>query len=84
MDIEFLDESPQFDTRVSMAQQIITTLRKRPDEWAIVRRWPKSSKSSAYSYAQYLRRTYEDIEARARIVGDEAQVVARYIEEDVA
>ena len=48
------------------------------------RRWPKSSKSSAHAYAQFLRRDYGFIEARARVVGDEAQVVARYIEEDIA
>ena len=83
MDIEFLEEAPVFD-RASMAHQIIATLKKRPGTWAIVRRWPKSSKSSAYAYAQFLRRNYGFIEARARVVGDEAQVVARYIEEDVA
>ena len=83
MDIEFLEEDPVFD-RTSMAHQIIATLKKRPGTWAIVRRWPKSSKSSAHTYAQFLRRDYGFIEARARVVGDEAQVVARYIEEDVA
>ena len=83
MDIEFLEEKPVFDQRISMAQQIIATLQKRPGTWAIVRRWPKSSRSSAYSYAQFLRRDC-GLEARARVVGDEAQIVARYIEEDVA
>ena len=83
MDIEFLEEDPVSD-RTSMAHQIIATLKKRPGTWAIVRRWPKSSKSSAHAYAQFLRRDYEYIEARARVVGDEAQVIARYIEEDVA
>ena len=83
MDIEFLEEDPVFD-RTSMAHQIIATLKKRPGTWAIVRRWPKSSKSSARAYAQFLRRDYGFIEALARVVGDEAQVVARYIEEDVA
>ena len=83
MDIEFLEEEPVFD-RTTMAHQIIATLKKRPGTWAIVRRWPKSSKSSAYAYAQFLRRGYGFIEARARVVGDEAQVVARYIEEDVS
>ena len=83
MDIEFLEEEPVSD-RTSMAHQIIATLKKRPGTWAIVRRWPKSSKSAAHSYAQFLRRGYGFIEARARVVGDEAQVVARYIEEDVA
>ena len=83
MDIEFLEEDPVSD-RTSMAHQIIATLKKRPGTWAIVRRWPKSSKSSAHAYAQFLRRDYGFIEARARVVGDEAQVVARYIEEDVA
>ena len=83
MDIEFLEEEPVFD-RTTMAHQIIATLKKRPGTWAIVRRWPKSSKSSANSYAQFLRRNYGFIEARSRVVGDEAQVVARYIEEDVA
>ena len=83
MDIEFLEEDPVFD-RTTMAHQIIATLKKRPGTWAIVRRWPKLSKSSAYAYAQFLRRDYGFIEARARVVGDEAQVVARYIEEDVA
>ena len=82
MDIEFLEEEPVSD-RTSMAHQIIATLKKRPGTWAIVRRWPKSSKSSAHTYAQFLRRDF-GIEARARVVGDEAQVVARYIEEDVA
>ena len=80
MDIEFLEEDPVSD-RTSMAHQIIATLKKRPGTWAIVRRWPKSSKSSAHAYAQFLRRDYGFIEARARVVGDEAQVVARYIEE---
>ena len=83
MDIEFLEEDPVFD-RTSMAQKIMAELRKRPGVWAIVRRWPKSSKSSANSYAQFLRRNYGFIEARSRVVGDEAHVVARYIEEDVA
>ena len=83
MDIEFLEEEPVFD-RTTMAHQIIATLKKRPGTWAIVRRWPKSSKSAAHAYAQFLRRSYGFIEARARVVGDEAQVVARYIEEDVA
>ena len=83
MDIEFLEEDPVFD-RTSMAHQIIATLKKRPGTWAIVRRWPKSSKSAAHSYAHFLRHSYGFIEARARVVGDEAQVVARYIEEDVA
>ena len=83
MDIEFLEEDPVSD-RTSMAHQIIATLKKRPGTWAIVRRWPKSSKSAAHTYAQFLRRGYGFIEARARVVGDEAQVVARYIEEDVA
>ena len=83
MDIEFLEEDPVSD-RTSMAHQIIATLKKRPGTWAIVRRWPKSSKSAAHTYAQFLRRSYGFIEARARVVGDEAQVVARYIEEDVA
>ena len=82
MDIEFLEEEPVFD-RTSMAQKIMAELRKRPGVWAIVRRWPKSSKSSAHTYAHFLRRDF-GIEARARIVGDEAQVVARYIEEDIA
>lgn len=83
MDIEFLEEEPVSD-RTSMARQIIATLKKRPGTWAIVRRWPKSSASAAHSYAQFLRRSYGFIEARSRVVGDEAQVVARYIEEDVA
>ena len=83
MDIEFLEEEPVFD-RTTMAHQIIATLKKRPGTWAIVRRWPKSSKPSAYAYAQFLRRDYGFIEARARVVGDEAQVVARYIEEEIA
>ena len=83
MDIEFLEEDPVSD-RTSMAHQIIATLKKRPGTWAIVRRWPKSSKSSAHAYAQFLRRDYGFIEARARVVGDEAQVVARYIEEEIA
>ena len=83
MDIEFLEEDPVPD-RTSMAHQIIATLKKRPGTWAIVRRWPKSSKSAAHTYAHFLRRSYGFIEARARVVGDEAQVVARYIEEDVA
>ena len=82
MDIEFLEEEPVFD-RTTMAHQIIATLKKRPGTWAIVRRWPKSSKSSAHTYAQFLRRDF-GIEARARVVGDEAQVVARFLEEEVA
>ena len=80
------EDPPPRRTRAGTAKysQTATALRANPNQWAVIRTWPKEHIGRAGNFATSVKKDVlvdfrGGFEAIARTVGDEARVYARYV-----